>query len=531
MILVCWLLLLGGSLRFYKLGQWSFWIDEILTVDRAVDPVHYYITAPKVSGILMNILLDYVEVNQFTTRLVPVIFAVLTIPLLYFFVYKTLKRSVAFWSTLIFSISAIEIYYAQNARYYAALISFSLIAVFLFYFWHSTGKRRYLVFTLLFIALAYLERGFGLLIVSSMFAYILLDFVFFKQYIQIRSILYLFAGVLAVYFLFDVLRIWFLDQPSFAIEFYTVMVGKQNQYPLWILKSYLAGSITLPVMLLALVGGCYMLLEHSKIGLLLICNALVPLIIVICAALITQTYTRYLISSNLSWIILAGVGLTRLLSMVHVKQWVRIALVVGVGLWCSLFFTPAYEDFVYFLDHITLLWIFAICFLFMAVAASILLFNYINQQNNTENPLYAVENSLWNKSALFIFMPFIISSVVMTTLYFSYQSGYRDDLVGIVMVLDEIRDEGESVVVHHHMSRVSDYYLQESPLTENILSKKNNPLGDVWIIEDFGLSQSEVEGVIFGEWASEHCIVVKEQINFVWGTSWPIKLHYCQNLQ
>src|SRR5688572_25541096 len=92
------IMLFGAVLRFYKLGEWSFWIDEIYTINHAVahfstsqlildhiPPARNWIP---VSVILSAQVFNLWGINEFNARLVAAIIGVLTIPVLYFSVRK-----------------------------------------------------------------------------------------------------------------------------------------------------------------------------------------------------------------------------------------------------------------------------------------------------------------------------------------------------------------------------------------------------------------------------------------------------------
>ncbi|MGD8752182.1 MAG: hypothetical protein PVG14_12205, partial [Anaerolineales bacterium] len=64
---------LAVGLRLYKLGEWSLWGDEIITVNRALDIFHLSPSRYSVSLILTNFTLNWFGVEEWTARLVPAI--------------------------------------------------------------------------------------------------------------------------------------------------------------------------------------------------------------------------------------------------------------------------------------------------------------------------------------------------------------------------------------------------------------------------------------------------------------------------
>jgi 4-amino-4-deoxy-L-arabinose transferase-like glycosyltransferase len=92
-----WLLLitlLAAALRLYKLGEWSFWIDELYTINHAtahfsslnlllqnIPPARNWIP---VSVILAAQALNIWGVGEWSARIVAALIGILSVPILYF---------------------------------------------------------------------------------------------------------------------------------------------------------------------------------------------------------------------------------------------------------------------------------------------------------------------------------------------------------------------------------------------------------------------------------------------------------------
>ena len=91
--LIILITLLAAALRFYKLGEWSLWIDEIFTINHATN----HFSTPQLlvehlppnrnwvplSVILSAQVFNVWGVNELTARLVAAVVGTLTIPILY----------------------------------------------------------------------------------------------------------------------------------------------------------------------------------------------------------------------------------------------------------------------------------------------------------------------------------------------------------------------------------------------------------------------------------------------------------------
>ncbi len=138
------IILLAAVLRFYKLGEWSFWIDEIYTINHAM----HHFSRPElilenippsrdwvpVSVILTAQVLNILGINEWSARLVSAGIGVLTLPILYFALRKTFGNQVILIALLLLAISPWHIFWSQNARFYTSLLLLSTLALFAFYY-------------------------------------------------------------------------------------------------------------------------------------------------------------------------------------------------------------------------------------------------------------------------------------------------------------------------------------------------------------------------------------------------------------
>src|ERR1044071_10257533 len=122
-ILLSSITLFAALLRFYKLGEWSFWIDEIYTINHAlahfsspqlmldnVPPARNWIP---VSVILTAQVLNVWGVSEWSARMASVMIGVISIPILFFPVRRLLGDWVALISALLLAISPWHIFWSQ----------------------------------------------------------------------------------------------------------------------------------------------------------------------------------------------------------------------------------------------------------------------------------------------------------------------------------------------------------------------------------------------------------------------------------
>jgi 4-amino-4-deoxy-L-arabinose transferase-like glycosyltransferase len=161
-----WLLaaitLLALALRFFKLGQWSFWIDEIYTINHA--QAHFSSLAlilqhipPHRNWVPISVIstasaLNLAGTSEWSARLASVLIGVVSIPLLYFPIKRLFGVAVGLIAVLLLAVSPWHLYWSQNARFYTALLLFYTLALFAFFYGLERDRLRYI---LLFMLLSY----------------------------------------------------------------------------------------------------------------------------------------------------------------------------------------------------------------------------------------------------------------------------------------------------------------------------------------------------------------------------------------
>ena len=132
--------LFGAGLRFYKLGEWSFWIDEIYTINHAMrhfgnwelilDHIPPYRNWVPVSVILTAQALNIWGLSEWSARLASVVIGVISLPILFFPTRRMFGDWVALLAVLLLAVSPWHIFWSQNARFYTGLLLFYTLLLF-----------------------------------------------------------------------------------------------------------------------------------------------------------------------------------------------------------------------------------------------------------------------------------------------------------------------------------------------------------------------------------------------------------------
>jgi mannosyltransferase len=143
------IMILALALQIYGLESKSLWHDELGTLTNSspngswLDVVRNPLTIPTIPKpplyfAVIHLFLA-VDSSVFAVRLPSLIFALLTIPILYIVGKAIFDRQVGLLAAFLLAISPLQIRYAQEARMYSMLTFFSLLSLYLF--WRAIRTR------------------------------------------------------------------------------------------------------------------------------------------------------------------------------------------------------------------------------------------------------------------------------------------------------------------------------------------------------------------------------------------------------
>ncbi len=283
--------LLGALLRLYKLGEWSFWIDEIYTINHAkvhfgsldaiinnIPPVRNWVP---ISTILIARVLNFLGTSEWSARLVPAVIGIITVPILYFPTKRVFGWQVALMAALLLAVSPWHIFWSQNARFYTSILLLSTLAAFVFYLGIENDRPVYILLYYVLLYFASSERLFALLLMTTVLCYVL--FIWFFRFERPKGFNKRMLGILFVPIILlvviDALRM--IGIGSSIIQ-YTVdtFFGQTNTTPLRLSLSIIY-RIGIPIFILGIFGGVSTVLYKKRRYLYVFINAVLPIFIVI----------------------------------------------------------------------------------------------------------------------------------------------------------------------------------------------------------------------------------------------------------
>ncbi len=149
-------ILAGFLLRFYMFDQKSLWIDEIHTFNDSKDNLSGQIAHYKQNPTFLHPPLFFIVTHLFhpftrperELRIVPLIFGVLSIPMIYL-LSRQFSSAIAVLCTLSLTFMTYHISLSQDGRAYSLLMFLAMASLYFFVKHLRTAKRRYVPLTAL----------------------------------------------------------------------------------------------------------------------------------------------------------------------------------------------------------------------------------------------------------------------------------------------------------------------------------------------------------------------------------------------
>ena len=329
---------IAAVIRFYKLGEWSFWGDEAFTLSTKEDGFNYNLLRRSLATDLIRLTTAYLGVNEWNARLIPALIGTLTIPLTYYPTRRLFDTGTALLAAALLAISPWHIYWSQNARFYTLLLLFYSIGLLTFHIAMEEDRPWLLVGSLLLFGLAARERLIALFFVPVLGMYLILTWLlpFEKpKGLRPRNLILILSPVV-------IAGIFFVGPYVVNLGAWFEGFGRINTTPFWILAGTLY-YINLPIVIFAAFGCLYLLNRKNRGALLLGLNAILPLAAIVVFSVFQYAANRYVFITLTSWLILAALAIRELF-----RNTERVGRILAIGVLTLLILAPLSEDILYF---------------------------------------------------------------------------------------------------------------------------------------------------------------------------------------
>jgi hypothetical protein len=155
-------LLIGFALRFYTFEQKSLWLDEVYTFNDSRDDlrgqIRFYeenptFLHPPLFFILTHFFYPF-EKPERDLRIIPLIFGILSIPMIYFLA-RSFSPYIALPCSVSLTFMAYHISLSQDGRSYSLLMFIAMVGLYFFMKYFRTSRKRYLMVASLFFAILF----------------------------------------------------------------------------------------------------------------------------------------------------------------------------------------------------------------------------------------------------------------------------------------------------------------------------------------------------------------------------------------
>jgi mannosyltransferase len=299
------------ALRFFRLGQWSFWEDEIFTISDAqnVLPQLRVFPPPSFSTLLTAAVLAQLGTSEWTARLVSAAIGIVSIPLLYFPIRAFSNRTTALLFAALLAFAPWHIMWSQTARFYSSLMLFYAFAMLAFFAAMERDSLGWLSLAIVFLGVATGERLTALLFVPVAAVYLALVWLLrFERPpgMRTRNLLPV-ALMVTVVVLYEIYK-WYTAGDHVFREFFTTFVGNPIRDPFRLLFNIFY-NLNPPLVGFGLLVGIYLLSRRSRLGLFLLVSSILPIVLLELMSPIVFVVDRYALVTLSAWVWLAAFGI------------------------------------------------------------------------------------------------------------------------------------------------------------------------------------------------------------------------------
>jgi len=307
-IIIILFITLATLIRFWNLGTWSFWADEIFTVQDSIKLPDTMPINPIIYMIIQNIFSKF-GASEWSARLGPCIIGILSIPFIYWITRRMFGSITGIIASLLLVIHPWHIYWSQNARAYTLAFLLAGLSAFLFYEALEKNKIRYIIGSLLLTVLSIFSYLHCVLLLPVFLGYVIL-----LPFLPVNIPKGLNQRNLLIFFVPFILALSSLALPSVREYVYSGWGSNEwGRNALYILFT-IVYSLGIPFSTASLIGGIHSLAYLNRGGLFLICYALIPLVIILAMSSFLNVAGYYLFFTMPAYVILAALSASELLS-------------------------------------------------------------------------------------------------------------------------------------------------------------------------------------------------------------------------
>ena len=326
----------GTALRFWNLGQWSFWIDEVFTVRDAQSlSLNNWQSIPNpIPYLAVKLSILIAGNSEWGSRLIPCIIGIASIPAVFGLGRTLFNWRVGLLSSTFVACASWHLFWAQNARYPVFTFLFAVLTAWFFYLSIERDSILLTIGALVCCFCLILSHTLSVVIVPALAAYAvicLLENSSRKRWIN-----------LLIFFIPFAVPVLALVLPE--VRGYLFSGWGRNEWqrsPLYIVLTLVDG-VSVPIAVAAFFG--FVAMSSNKSTRFLLCYAGVPLALFLVASQFQNVAGYYLFWTTPAYFILAGVACEQVWKAIND----RYSRMLGILVPCVLVVTLLSQNYLYF---------------------------------------------------------------------------------------------------------------------------------------------------------------------------------------
>ena len=326
----------GTALRFWNLGQWSFWIDEVFTVRDAQNlSLNNWQSIPNpIPYLAVKLSILIAGNSEWGSRLIPCIIGIASIPAVFGLGRTLFNWRVGLLSSTFVACASWHLFWAQNARYPVFTFLFAVLTAWFFYLSIERDSILLTIGALVCCFCLILSHTLSVVIVPALAAYAvicLLENSSRKRWIN-----------LLIFFIPFAVPVLALVLPE--VRGYLFSGWGRNEWqrsPLYIVLTLVDG-VSVPIAVAAFFG--FVAMSSNKSTRFLLCYAGVPLALFLVASQFQNVAGYYLFWTTPAYFILAGVACEQVWKAIND----RYSRMLGILVPCVLVVTLLSQNYLYF---------------------------------------------------------------------------------------------------------------------------------------------------------------------------------------
>ncbi len=326
----------GAVLRFWNLGDWSFWIDEAFTVRDAqnlsFDSLQSIPNPIPYLAVKLSIRIS--GNSEWGSRLIPCIVGIISIPAVFGLGRTLYNWRVGLFSSAFVACASWHLFWAQNARYPVFTFLFAILTAWCFYLSLERDSTLLMIGALACCLCLILSHTLSVVIVPALAVYAVICLIEKSDRKRWLNLLIFFVP-----FAIPVFTLAFSE-----VRGYLFAGWGRNEWqrsPLYIVLTLVQG-VSVPVAVTAFFGATST--AFNKSTRFLICYAGVPLVLFLIASQLQNVAGYYLFWTTAAYFVLAGVACEQVWKIVEGKT----ARILGILVPCVLVVTLLSQDYLYF---------------------------------------------------------------------------------------------------------------------------------------------------------------------------------------